>query len=106
MFRVTDDAQQRMRLAEFAAPRGLAERQVTALHDVAVAGRVRRSRYQRAEVLSAKQAQRDLQELTEVGLLAAVGRTRGRYYVPGDAYPAGVLEAARAMLTLVDPYRD
>lgn len=104
--RVDTSSESWMRLTEYAEPRGLVERQVTALHDVAVAGRVRRSRYQRAEALSAKQAQRDLQELTEAKLLEAVGRTRGRYYVPGDSFPTTVLETARAMLTLTNPYQD
>ncbi|SBW28825.1 hypothetical protein FDG2_6048 [Candidatus Protofrankia californiensis] len=39
-------------LSEFAESTGLDERVVTALHDVAMAGRVRRSRYEHAEGLS------------------------------------------------------
>ncbi|MFD8615403.1 Fic family protein, partial [Streptomyces sp. NPDC059631] len=43
-------------LADFANSSGLDERTVTALHDVAMAGRVRRTRYQSAEALSLQQA--------------------------------------------------
>jgi Fic family protein len=57
-------------LLEFAERTGLDERVVTALHDVAMAGRVRRSRYEHAEGLSLQQAQRDLRDLTTAGVLA------------------------------------
>ncbi|MCK9899147.1 hypothetical protein MXD63_03505 [Frankia sp. Cpl3] len=65
-------------LSEFAETTGLDERVVTALHDVAVAGRVRRSRYEHAESLSLQQAQRDLRDLTTAQVLEPVGRTRAR----------------------------
>ncbi|MFC7217361.1 hypothetical protein ACFQLX_04120 [Streptomyces polyrhachis] len=54
--------------------------------------------------LSDKQAQRDLQALTEADLLKPVGRTKGRHYLPGPAFPATVLETADRPLTLTDPY--
>lgn len=57
--------------------------------------------------MSARQAQRDLQELVDANLLATVGRTRGRYFVPGDGYPPDVLQTVRGgMLSLTDPYQD
>ncbi|MER5214134.1 Fic family protein [Streptomyces sp. NPDC002838] len=93
-------------LTEYAEHHGIDERQVTALHDAALAGRVRRARYQRAENLSNQQAVRDIRALTEAGLLEAVGNTKARYYVPGPDFPAEVLEAVRQPIRLVDPYDD
>jgi Fic family protein len=91
-------------LTEFAASAGLDERVVTALHDVAMAGRVRRSRYEQAEGLSLQQAQRDLRDLTTAQLLAPVGRTRARYYTAGPRFPEPVLEIAETPMTLRNPY--
>jgi Fic family protein len=93
-------------LTEHAERHGIDERQVTALHDAALAGRVRRARYQRAENLSNQQAVRDIRALTEAGLLEPVGNTKARYYVPGPDFPAKVLEAVRQPIRLVDPYED
>lgn len=93
-------------LTEHAERHGIEERQVTALHDAALAGRVRRARYQRAENLSNQQAVRDVRALSEAGLLEAVGNTKARYYVPGPNFPADVLEAVRQPIRLVDPYED
>jgi len=91
--------------SEFALRSGLDERVVSALHDVAMAGRVRRSRYGASEGLSVQQAQRDLKVLVQGGVLRPVGRTRARYYVAGESFPEGVLETARTPIGLVDPYR-
>ncbi|MEV6299213.1 Fic family protein [Actinoplanes sp. NPDC051861] len=85
---------------------GLDERMVSALHDVAMAGRVRRARYQSAEGLTLQQAQRDLRDLTAAGLLEPVGRTRARYYTEGPRFPERVLEMARTPMTLTAPYGD
>ena len=93
------------RSSDFATRSGLDERIVSALHDVAMAGRVRRSRYGASEGLSVQQAQRDLKALTERGVLTPVGRTRARYYVAGERFPDAVLEIARTPSSLVDPYR-
>lgn len=93
------------RTAEFTAQAGLDERVISALHDVATSGRVRRSRYGSGEGLSVQQAQRDLKVLTQRGILAPVGRTRARYYIAGDAFPEDVLEQAQIPFSLVDPYR-
>jgi Fic family protein len=92
-------------LASFADDTRLDERLVTALHDVAVTGRVRRLRYQHAEGLSLQQAQRDLRDLVTAGLLTPFGRTRARHYTEGSRFPEHVLEAARTPFTLTDPYR-
>ncbi|GAA4060952.1 hypothetical protein GCM10022248_30950 [Nonomuraea soli] len=92
-------------LEEFARHRGLDERVVTALHDVAVSGRVRRSRYEAAEGLSVQQAQRDLRDLVTAQLLTPVGKTRARFYTVGPAFPEPPLELARTPFSLVDPYQ-
>ncbi|WP_371577321.1 Fic family protein [Streptomyces sp. NBC_01314] len=93
-------------LTDHAERHGIDERQITALHDAALAGRVRRARYQRAENLSNQQAVRDIRALSEAGLLVAVGNTKARYYVPGPDFPADVLEAVRRPVRLMDPYED
>ncbi|WP_455351101.1 Fic family protein [Streptomyces sp. SYSU K217416] len=91
-------------LSAYAERNGVDERQVTALHDAALAGRVRRARYQRAENLSNQQAVRDIRFLVEANLLEPVGNTKARYYVPGSRFPEGVLDQARRPLLLTDPY--
>jgi Fic family protein len=91
-------------LAAFAGTAGLGERVVSALHDVAVGGRVRRARYEQAEGLTLQQAQRDLRDLVTAGLLVPVGRTRSRYYTEGPRFPAAIAERARTPFTLTSPY--
>nr|WTB30670.1 Fic family protein [Streptomyces sp. NBC_00830] len=91
-------------LSDFAENNGMDERTVTALHDVAMAGRVRRSRYEHAEGLSLQQAQRDLRDLVTAHILEPVGRTRARYYTAGPRFPQPALEIARTPMTLRNPY--
>lgn len=91
-------------LTEFADHKGLDERTISALYEAAAAGRVRRARYEHAEDLSLQQAQRDLRDLVTAGILAPVGRTRARFYRPGEAFPQDVLEFAATPVTLADPY--
>lgn len=91
-------------LGDFADERGLDERVVSALHDVAMSGRVRRTRYEREEGLSLQRAQRDLRGLVESGILTSVNRTRARFYTAGPAFPETAMEVARTPLTLADPY--
>ena len=91
-------------LSDFAESAGLDERIVTALHDVAMAGRVRRSRYEHAEGLSTQQAQRDLRDLTTAQVLEPVGRTRARYYTAGPRFPQSALDIAHTPMTLTKPY--
>lgn len=93
-------------LTAFAGSAGLDERVISALHDVAVAGRVRRARYEQAEGLTLQQAQRDLRDLTTAGLLAPVGRTRARYYTEGPRFPEAALDLARTPFSLSSPYPD
>ena len=84
---------------------GLNSRVVSALHDVALSGRVRRSRYEHSENLRVQQAQRDLRDLVAARVLEPVGRTRARYYVAGDAFPEGAFKEAHTPFTLRDPYQ-
>ena len=91
-------------LSKHARSTGLDERVVTALHDVAMAGRVRRSRYEHAEGLNMQQAQRDLRDLVTARLLEPVGRTRARYYTPGTQFPEEALVIAATPMTLKSPY--
>ncbi|MFI6588589.1 Fic family protein [Embleya sp. NPDC050493] len=95
-----------MQLMEAAEADGITERQVTALHEVAMVGRVRRSRYERAEAINTQQATRDLQALTKAGVLTAVGQTKGRHYVAGPRFPQNVLEIAKRPHHIVDPYTE
>lgn len=90
-------------LAGFALRHSLDERTISALYEAASAGRVRRARYESSEDLSLQQAQRDLRDLVTAGILVPVGRTRARYYQPGEAFPQDVLEFAAAPVTLTDP---
>ncbi len=93
-------------LAGFAGKTGLDDRVVSALHDVAIGGRVRRTRYEQAEGLTLQQAQRDLRDLAAAGLLAPVGRTRARFYTEGPRFPGEILEMARTPFSLTAPYPD
>ncbi|AXG78260.1 Fic family protein [Streptomyces paludis] len=93
-----------IQLIETADAYGVTERQTTALHEVAMVGRVRRSRYEKAEALNNQQATRDLQALTKAGLLTAVGQTKGRHYVAGPRFPQQVLATAQRPHTIVNPY--
>ncbi|MFF0293728.1 Fic family protein [Kitasatospora sp. NPDC004614] len=91
-------------LADFVEGASMDERMVTALHDVAMAGRVRRSRYEHAERLSLQQAQRDLRELVTAQILEPVGRTRARYYTAGPRFPERALSVARTPMRIIDPF--
>jgi Fic family protein len=92
-------------LIDFTASRGLDERLVSALHEVAMTGLVRRLRYEHAEGLSVQQAQRDLRDLTAAGILESVGRTRARYYTAGPGFPESAVSVATTPASLTDPYR-
>src|SRR4051812_24502547 len=87
-------------LADFVAGRSFDERVISALHEVAMAGRVRRLRYENAEALTTQQAQRDLRDLVAAGILQSVGRTRSRYYTAGDHFPEPTLEISRTPISL------
>ncbi|MGV9411022.1 Fic family protein [Nocardia sp. NPDC003693] len=91
-------------LEDYVAGIHLDEHVISALHDVAMSGRVRQSRFQQSEGLSLQQTQRDLRDLVTLRVLEPVGRTRGRFYTAGPAYPAQALEIAGTPTTLENPY--
>lgn len=91
-------------LDDFCRDRRFDERMISALHDVAMTGRVRRLRYERAEGLSRQQAQRDLRDLVAAGVFQSVGRTRARYYTAGRDFPPQALDEARTPMSLKSPY--
>lgn len=93
-------------LAGFAEATGLDDRVVSALHDVAMTGRVRRLRYEHAEGLSVQQAQRDLRDLVAAQVLVPMGRTRARYYTEGARFPQEALSEARTPVPVISPYGD
>lgn len=93
-------------LADFASGNWMDERVVSALHDVAMTGRVRRLRYEHAEGLSLQQAQRDLRDLVAADILNSVGRTRARYYTEGPTFPEEALTEARTPSPLSRPYEN
>jgi Fic family protein len=91
-------------LTDFTTSKGLDDRLVSALHEVAMTGSVRRLRYEHAEGLSVQQAQRDLRDLTAFGILESVGRTRARSYTAGRGFPEAALTAATTPTSLTEPY--
>jgi len=76
------------RLDELAGEHRLPERVSDALFDAARGLRVQRATYVRRLGLEERTATRDLSRLVDTGLLRAVGQTRGRYYLAGDALSA------------------
>jgi Fic family protein len=91
-------------LADFAEDRRMDERVISALHDVAMTGRVRRLSYEHAEGLNLQQAQRDLRDLAAADILVPVGRTRARYYREGPRFPEVALTEARTPMPVSNPY--
>jgi Fic family protein len=91
-------------LTDFARERRLDDRVVSALHDVAMTGRVRRLSYEHAEGLNLQQAQRDLRDLVAADILESVGRTRARYYREGARFPEPALTEARTPMPVINPY--
>lgn len=84
---------------------GLNTRCVSALYEVFVNRRLRRSRYQADESLSQGQAARDLRELAAHGWLQPYGETKGRFYQPGPRMLAIKADFARRLTPLRDPYQ-
>ncbi|MFD8526233.1 Fic family protein [Streptosporangium canum] len=84
---------------------GLNARTVSALYEVFVNRRLRRTRYQRDESLSQGQAARDLRDLAARGWLRPYGETKGRFYAPGPRMQEIKDEFAARVTPLRDPYR-
>ncbi|MEV4507132.1 Fic family protein [Streptomyces klenkii] len=91
-------------LMDLAETYELKQRQVSALHQVAFTGQVRRSHYEKTGTLSTSQASRDMRDLLHTGLLTAVGKTKSRSYRPGPGFPREILKTAQQPLTLTNPY--
>ncbi|GGK88066.1 hypothetical protein Ppa06_53130 [Planomonospora parontospora subsp. parontospora] len=84
---------------------GLHTRCVSALYEVFVNRRLRRTMYQADESLSQGQAARDLRELTAKGWLRPYGETKGRFYAPGPRMEVIKADFAARLVPLRDPYR-
>ncbi|MEV4243217.1 Fic family protein [Streptosporangium canum] len=84
---------------------GLNARTVSALYEVFVNRRLRRTRYQTDESLSQGQAARDLRDLAARGWLRPYGETKGRFYAPGPRMQEIKDEFAARVAPLRDPYR-
>ncbi|WP_433225096.1 Fic family protein [Microtetraspora malaysiensis] len=93
-----------MLLEERADAEGLHPRCVSALYQVFVSRRLRRSMYQVDESLSQGQAARDLRELAARDWLSPYGETKGRFYAPGPKMLAIREEFAGRAVPLRDPY--
>ena len=77
------------------AVHGFPERYLAALLDATFGYKVRNQRYREENDISDVVASIDLKEMTNAGLLSAIGEKRGRYYV-----------AARALLEIQEKTRD
>ncbi|MFC4585885.1 Fic family protein [Sphaerisporangium corydalis] len=78
---------------------------VSALYQVFVSRRLRRSTYQADESLSQGQAARDLRELAARDWLTPYGETKGRFYAPGPRMERVKNDFASRFTPLHDPYR-
>lgn len=86
------------------ADNGLAERVADELFDASLGFRIRRSSYIRRAEIEQRTATRDLTRLTQLGLLRAVGQTKGRHYVMGDQLSALRQRVVENRTRLRDPY--
>jgi Fic family protein len=86
------------------ADNGLAERVADELFDASLGFRIRRSSYIRRAEIEQRTATRDLTRLTQLGLLRAVGQTKGRHYVMGDQLAALRQRVVENRTALRDPY--
>lgn len=86
------------------AEHGLADRVVDELFDAWIGFRLRRSSYVSRARIVERMASRDLGRMIELGLLRAVGQTRGRHYVAGPVLTALRRRIVDARDPIVDPY--
>ncbi|MEU4223998.1 Fic family protein [Nonomuraea sp. NPDC026600] len=103
--RLTEAGEIWMLLEEQVDADGLNSRSVSALYEVFVNRRLRRSRYQADEGLSQGQAARDLRDLAAKGWLQPYGETKGRFYAPGPRMARIKADFAERVTPLRDPYR-
>jgi Fic family protein len=85
---------------------GLNTRAVSALYEVFVNTRLRRSRYQADEGLSQGQAARDLRDLAAKNWVRPYGETKGRFYAPGPRMAEIKTRFAERARPLRDPYQE
>ncbi|MEZ0073077.1 Fic family protein [Planotetraspora sp. GP83] len=91
-------------LEERSDAEGLHSRTVSALYQVFVSSRLRRSMYQADEGLSQGQAARDLRELAAKAWLQPYGETKGRFYAAGPKMREIKEDFAQRAGPLRDPY--
>jgi len=91
-------------LDELAGRFGLPERVGYALYDAMIGLRVRRSSYARQADLEQATASRDLRQLVSLGLLAAIGETRGRMYTASPELRAIRDKVAHGRSPVINPY--
>ncbi|WP_394615254.1 Fic family protein [Lentzea sp. JNUCC 0626] len=93
-------------LDSIATEKGLPERSVAALFDASLGLRLRRSNYIKLTDVEDRTATRDLQAMTDAGLLVAKGERRGRVYAAAEP----LLHIRRSVRSsqpgIVDPYGD
>ncbi|MGH3863665.1 Fic family protein [Actinokineospora sp.] len=102
--RVTEAAEMWSELDTVISRHGLPERTGYALYDAMIGLRVRRSRYAREAEIEQGAATRDLRLLVSLGLLEAIGETRGRLYVASPRLRSLRNEVARSRQPLLNPY--
>lgn len=88
---------------EIVKRRKLNERTALPMFDASLGLRMTNSRYQKDAGVTQFTAGRDLKELSDLGLLEAVGEKRGRYYVAGRELLAAKARAA-VKRKMPDPY--
>jgi Fic family protein len=90
-------------LDDLVADQHLPERVVDLLYTALLGYRLRRPTYVDQAGIDVRTASRDFRALTDLGLLRAVGETKGRYYVRGDGLELEKF-AMRPRKPLRDPY--
>jgi Fic family protein len=102
--RFTEANDQWSRIDELIAEAKLPDRAADALFDSWIGFRVTRPSYKTRAEVDDRQASRDLARMTDLGLLAAHGQTRGRYYTAGPLIIESRDLLRRTRKPLVDPY--
>jgi len=90
-------------LDDVLAAQRIPDRALDGLYTALIGFRLRRSTYVEQTGIDERTASRDLKALADVGLLRAVGETKGRYYVAGDAL-AEVARMVGPSAPIEDPY--
>ncbi len=106
VLRRVDDADRTWtELERVATSNRLPERALNALYSAAIGLKVRRSVYEKDAEVELGTANRDLRMMMQAGLLAALGETRGRYYVATPELRRIRQSVIQERLPLKDPYR-